>query len=103
MDGSQHSTALAMISVTHITPVLVLLSVVRVGMQQCIIIIIIIIINAQGHRANKSCVEAPPSLPLTLPSSLSLPPPSSPVSFPFPPAFISPPRLLSPPLPSPFP
>ena len=66
MDGSQHSTALAMISVTHITPVLVLLSVVRVGMQQCIIIIIIII-NAQGHRANKSCVEAPPSLPLTLP------------------------------------
>ena len=35
-DGSQHSsTALGMLSVTHIMPVLVLLSVVWVGMQQC--------------------------------------------------------------------
>jgi len=37
-DGLQHSSAaLSMLSVTHIMPVLVLLSVVRVGMQQCMI------------------------------------------------------------------
>jgi len=37
-DGSRHSsTALGMLSVTHIMPVLVLLSVVGVGMQQCMI------------------------------------------------------------------
>jgi len=37
-DGSWHSsTALGMLSVTHIMPVLVLLSVVGVGMQQCMI------------------------------------------------------------------
>jgi len=37
-DGSRHSSAaLGMLSVTHIKPVLVLLSVVRAGMQQCMI------------------------------------------------------------------
>ena len=37
-DGSQHSSAaLGMLSVTHIMPVLVLLSVVGVKMQQCMI------------------------------------------------------------------
>jgi len=37
-DGSQHSsTALGMLSVIHIMPVLVLLSVVGVGIQQCMI------------------------------------------------------------------
>jgi len=37
-DGSLHSSAaLGMLSVTHIMPVPVLLSVVRVGMQQCMI------------------------------------------------------------------
>ena len=37
-DGSRHSSAaLAMLSVTHIMPVLVLLSVLGVGMQQCMI------------------------------------------------------------------
>jgi len=37
-DGSQHSSAaLGMLSVTHIMPVLVLLSVVGVVMQQCMI------------------------------------------------------------------
>jgi len=37
-DGSRHSsTALRMLSVTHIMPVLVLLSMVGVGMQQCMI------------------------------------------------------------------
>jgi len=37
-DGSRHSSAaLGMLSVTHIMPVLVLLSVVGVGMQQCMI------------------------------------------------------------------
>ena len=37
-DGSQHSSAaLGMLSVTHIMPVLVLLSVLGVGMQQCMI------------------------------------------------------------------
>ena len=37
-DGSQHSSvALGILSVTHIMPVLVLLSVVKVGMQQCMI------------------------------------------------------------------
>jgi len=37
-DGSRHSSvALGMLSVTHIMPVLVLLSLVGVGMQQCMI------------------------------------------------------------------
>jgi len=37
-DGSQHSSvALGMLSVTHIMPILVLLSVVGVGMQQYMI------------------------------------------------------------------
>jgi len=37
-DGPQHSSAaISMLSVTHIMPVLALLSVVRVGMQQCTI------------------------------------------------------------------
>jgi len=37
-DGSRHSSAaLCMLSVTHIMPILMLLSVVGVGMQQCMI------------------------------------------------------------------
>ena len=37
-DGSRHSSAvIGMLSVTHIMPVIVLLSVVGVGMQQCMI------------------------------------------------------------------
>ena len=37
-DGSQHaSAALGMLSVTHVTPIVVLLSVVGVEMQQCMI------------------------------------------------------------------
>ena len=58
-DGSRHSsTALGMLSVTHIMPVLVLLSVVGVGMQQCMIRNHIFNINTQNRLLLNTGMDA---------------------------------------------